>query len=78
MTEETKKKVTKKAASKKASKSLKVTQLKSGAGHIPAQIATLKGLGLGKVNRSKVLEDTPAVRGMIAKVAHLVTVSEEA
>ena len=40
------------------------------------QRATLKGLGLNKMHRTRTLEDTPAVRGMIAKVAHLVTVEE--
>jgi large subunit ribosomal protein L30 len=39
-----------------------------------AQRATLKGLGLDKVGRKATLEDTPAVRGMIAKVAHMVRV----
>ncbi len=38
------------------------------------QRATLKGLGLNKMHRRRTLEDTPAVRGMIAKVAHLVRV----
>lgn len=38
------------------------------------QRATLIGLGLNKMNRRRTLEDTPAVRGMIAKVAHLVRV----
>jgi len=42
------------------------------------QRATLVGLGLNKMNRRAVLEDTPAVRGMIAKVSHLVRVVEEA
>jgi len=65
--------------SKKAGNSrITVKQIRSGAGRLPSQIATLKGLGLGKLNSSSVLEDTPAVRGMIAKVSHLVTVSEEA
>ena len=41
------------------------------------QRATLKGLGLNKMHRTRTLEDTPAVRGMIAKVAHLVTVVED-
>ncbi len=41
------------------------------------QRATLIGLGLNKMNRVRTLEDTPSVRGMIAKVAHLVTVVEE-
>lgn len=42
------------------------------------QRATLVGLGLNKMNRRRELEDTPAVRGMIAKVAHLVRVVDEA
>jgi large subunit ribosomal protein L30 len=42
------------------------------------QRATLIGLGLNKLHRKSTLEDTPAVRGMIAKVAHLVRVVEEA
>lgn len=41
------------------------------------QRATLKGLGLNKMGRESTLEDTPAVRGMIAKVAHLVAVVKE-
>ena len=40
--------------------------------------ATLIGLGLNKMNRRRTLEDTPAVRGMIKKVAHLVRVVDEA
>jgi large subunit ribosomal protein L30 len=40
------------------------------------QRATLKGLGLNRVGRTKTLEDTPAIRGMIAKVAHMVEVVE--
>ena len=53
-------------------KKVKVTQIHSGAGRGERQNETLKGLGLGKQRRSRVLEDTPAVRGMIRKVAHLV------
>ena len=41
------------------------------------QRATLKGLGLNKLQRTRTLEDTPAVRGMIAKVSHMVTVVED-
>ena len=41
------------------------------------QHATLKGLGLGKIGRERELEDTPAVRGMIRKVAHMVEVVGE-
>ena len=40
------------------------------------QRATLKGLGLNKMGRTRTLEDTPAVRGMIAKVHHMVEVVE--
>ena len=42
----------------------------------PGQKATLVGLGLNKLRSSRELEDTPAVRGMIHKVAHLVKVEE--
>lgn len=57
-----------------AAKKIKVTQLKSGAGHLKNQQGTLVGLGLGKIRRSKVLVDSPSVQGMIATVAHLVKV----
>ena len=57
-------------------KTVKVTQVKSSIGHGKDQIATLKGLGLNKIGRTSVLVDTPSVRGMIKKVAHLVKVEE--
>lgn len=57
-------------------KTVKVTQVKSSIGCVKGQVATLKGLGLNKVGRTSELEDTPAVRGMIRKVAHLVKVEE--
>jgi large subunit ribosomal protein L30 len=60
----------------KEKKTLTVRQVRSQARRPAVQEATLKGLGLGKIGREKVLEDTPAVRGMIRKVAHLITVSE--
>lgn len=41
------------------------------------QRETLKGLGLNKMNRTRELEDTPAIRGMVAKIPHLVTIIEE-
>jgi large subunit ribosomal protein L30 len=53
-----------------------VTQTGSPIGRTKDQRATLAGLGLNKVGRTKTLEDTPAVRGMIAKVQHMVTVTE--
>ncbi len=66
----------KKPASKAAGKTLTVTQTGSPIGRRADQEATLVGLGLNKLHRSRVLEDTPSVRGMVAKVAHLVTVKE--
>ena len=55
-------------------KKVTVTQIASGNGRKPGQQQTLVGLGLNKINRTSELEDTPAVRGMIRKVAHLVKV----
>jgi len=57
-------------------KTVKVTQTGSPIGRPKEQRATLKGLGLNKMNRTRELEDTPAVRGMINKVSHLVRVEE--
>jgi large subunit ribosomal protein L30 len=59
-----------------APKTVKVTQLGSPIGRKPGQRETLIGLGLNKRHRSRELEDTPAVRGMIRKVAHLVKVED--
>ena len=53
---------------------LRVRQIKSGIGYAERQKATLKALGLGKMHRSRELPDTPAVRGMLAKIPHLVAV----
>ena len=57
-------------------KKLKVTQTGSPIRRPADQRATLVGLGLNKMHRTRVLEDTPAVRGMINKVARLVRVEE--
>ncbi|MCQ4161198.1 50S ribosomal protein L30 [Roseomonas sp. GC11] len=59
-----------------AKKTVRVTQIASPIGRLPGQRETLIGLGLNKIRRSRELEDTPAVRGMIRKVAHLIQVSE--
>ena len=59
-------------------KTLKVVQTGSPIGRTEDQQATLRGLGLNKRHRSRVLEDTPSVRGMINKVRHLVRVEEDA
>lgn len=63
-------------ADKKASGTVTVTQTGSPIGRPADQRATLVGLGLNKMHRTRTLEDTPAVRGMINKVAHLVRVEE--
>lgn len=55
-------------------KTVKVTQIKSPIGRPGDQRQTLIGLGLNKMNKTRELEDTPAVRGMINKVSHLVRV----
>jgi large subunit ribosomal protein L30 len=66
------------AEKKKASgKTVTVRQLKSAARKPKEQEATLRGLGLGRIRRTRTLEDTPAVRGMIRAVSHLVEVVEE-
>lgn len=57
-------------------KTVTVTQIGSPIARKADQRATLVGLGLNKRHRTRTLEDTPAVRGMIRKVAHLVRVDE--
>jgi large subunit ribosomal protein L30 len=59
-------------ARSKAPAQVRVTQTGSPIGRPADQRATLVGLGLNKMHRSRVLEDTPAVRGMIDKISHLV------
>jgi len=66
----------KKVADAAAKKTVTVTQIGSAIGRPKDQGATLVGLGLNKLHRTSTLEDTPAVRGMIAKVAHLLRVEE--
>lgn len=66
-----KKQATKQAA---AAGKIKVTQTGSPIGRPQDQRATLIGLGLNKRERSRVLENTPAVRGMINKIQHLIKV----
>ena len=59
-------------------KKLKVTQIGSPIGRKYDQRQTLVGLGLNKLHRTRVLDDTPAVRGMITKVQHLLRVENAA
>jgi large subunit ribosomal protein L30 len=60
-----------------AKKTVKLTQIGSPIRRTQDQRATLIGLKLNKLHRSSELEDTPSVRGMIAKVAHMVRVDSE-
>ena len=62
----------------KQSKTITVEQIGSPIRRPKEQRATLVGLGLNKMHRKRTLEDTPAVRGMIASVSHLVRVVDEA
>ncbi len=57
---------------------LKVTQIRSSIGTKPKQRGTLRALGLGRIGKSHVLPDRPEIRGMLAKVPHLVEVQEVA
>lgn len=57
-------------------KTVTVEQIGSPIRRPSDQRATLIGLGLNKMHRTRTLEDTPSVRGMIAKVAHLVRIVE--
>ena len=55
---------------------LKVTQTKSAIGTKPKHRGTLRALGLGRIGKSNTLPDRPEIRGMIARVPHLITVEE--
>ncbi len=61
-----------------AKKTITVEQIASPCRREGTQAATLRGLGLGKIRRMRTLEDTPAVRGMINKIGHLVRVVDAA
>jgi large subunit ribosomal protein L30 len=55
---------------------LKVTQVRSAIGAKPKQRGTLRALGLGRIGKSNTLPDRPEIRGMLARVPHLVAVEE--
>ncbi len=61
----------------KTAKTITVIQTGSPIRRPKDQLQTLVGLGLGKISRKRTLEDTPAVRGMINKVSHMVRVIDE-
>jgi large subunit ribosomal protein L30 len=60
-----------------AKKTIVVQQIASPTRRPQSQRATLVGLGLNKINRTRELEDTPSVRGMVAKIPHLARIIEE-
>ena len=55
---------------------IRVRQIRSGIGSKPKHRGTLRALGLGRIGKTHVFPDRPEIRGMIAKVPHLVTVEE--
>ena len=56
---------------------LKVTQVRSAIGSKPKTRGTLRALGLGRIGKTNTLPDRPEIRGMLAKVPHLVRVEEQ-
>ena len=60
-----------------AKQTVRVTQTKSAIGRLGDQRPPLIGLGLNKIGRTRELEDTPSIRGMINKVKHLISVEGE-
>jgi len=56
---------------------LQVTQVRSSIGTKPKQRGTLRALGLGRIGKSNTLPDRPEIRGMLARVPHLVSVEEQ-
>lgn len=63
---------------KKSNGTIFVTQTGSPIRREASQRATLCGLGLNKIGRTRELEDTPAIRGMIEKIKHMVKIEERA
>jgi large subunit ribosomal protein L30 len=55
-----------------------VTQTRSAIGSKPKQRGTLRALGLGRIGKTNTLPDRPEIRGMLARVPHLVSVEENA
>ena len=59
-----------------ADATITVTQVRSAIGTKPKQRGTLRALGLGRIGKSNTLPDRPEIRGMLARVPHLVSVEE--
>jgi large subunit ribosomal protein L30 len=69
--------MTPKKAAEKNKKTIKIRQVRSGIGFDKTQKATLKALGLVKIGRVREFPDNPAIRGMAAKISHLVVVEKD-
>ena len=65
------------AKAKAATSRIRIRQVRSGIGFDRTQKATLKALGLGKIGRTREMPDNPQVRGMVAKIPHLVVVVDD-
>lgn len=63
-------------SARKQSKQIRITQVRSQIGFADNQRRVLRGLGLGRIGRAVTRPDDPCIRGMVAKVTHLVTVEE--
>ena len=66
-----------KKAAGKAKKTIKIRQVRSGIGFDKTQKATLRALGLVKIGRVREFPDNPAIRGMAAKISHLVVIEKD-
>jgi large subunit ribosomal protein L30 len=77
MADKNDRKAARKAAAGKTGKTVTVEQIASPNRRPVDQEQTLIGLGLNKMHRRRTLEDTPAVRGMIGKVSHLVRIIDD-
>ncbi len=62
---------------KETKKMLKITLVKSAIGYSETHKATVRALGLRKMNQSVIQEDNPTIRGMLSKVNHLVLIEEQ-
>lgn len=62
---------------KAAKKMIKITLVKSAIGYSETHKATVRALGLRKMNQSVIHEDNPTIRGMLSKVNHLVLIEEQ-
>lgn len=76
-TTETVKVPARKRPAHEAEATIEIKQVRSGIGTKPKHRGTLRALGLGRIGKTNDLPDRPEIRGMIARVPHLITVSEE-